>query len=322
MQSENTTMSDHGMKRRSVDIESTGGNRTITRKESIHGRIEVEGLSSVVPGVDDGTESKAKSGPSAKKKPKEQFTLDFSGIPLWLREGPYTYTAIIYFAVIIGVIIRVPYEYPHLFDSFPPPAAAMSMLPHGTTISRICAIYMIGVLVWMVKLAGIFPIVSYTMITWTLITLRHTARALELEGFWVEAIRFPSYVGATITNTVWWFVLVPILSMTLKSEKARRAFYKFNFAPFLLNVHLLNWGFAVLDHALDPRQLTKADLYIGKVVGVCYLLFYLAALDRHGHHFYIILTPRTHFCIVPYTLILVLYAAIWNHWPFFEILEP
>ena len=69
------------------------------------------------------------------------------------------------------------------------------------------------------------------MISWTLLTVRHLARGFGVSGFWTEAIRFPSCAGATVTVTVWWLVLTPIIYFSLKPGRARAAFHKFNTSP-------------------------------------------------------------------------------------------
>ena len=256
---------------------------------------------------------------------KAPFALDFSRIPLWLREGPWSWVAFVYLTAVTVSFAWV------LFDdewsawvqlqSFPPPSAP-SLLPRPVLVSQLCAVYMLGVLAWMIHWIGVWPIVSYTMISWSLLTARHCARGLGVTGFWVEAIKFPSCAGATVTVSVWWLVLTPIIRSSLASGTQRTAFYNFNTSPFLLNVHLLNWALCALDHLLDPRPLIPADLYIAMVFGLCYLVFYLAVLDRNGHHFYIILSPRSRCCFVSYSLLLAIYVAVWRYWPLFEFLKP
>jgi len=91
------------------------------------------------------------------------FEMDFSAIPLWLREGPYTWTAVLYLAAVTSMAVLAPLneEWAGWIDlaSFPPPAAA-PRLPHPALISRLCGLYMVGVLGWMVAFIGIWPIVS------------------------------------------------------------------------------------------------------------------------------------------------------------------
>ena len=99
--------------------------------------------------------------PAGKMTP---FEIDFSAIPLWLREGPYTWTAILYLAAVTAaVVVWAPLdeEWAGWIDlaSFPPPAAA-PLLPHPALVSLVCGLYMVGVLGWMVSSIGIWPIVS------------------------------------------------------------------------------------------------------------------------------------------------------------------
>ena len=68
----------------------------------------------------------------------------------------------------------------------------------------------------------------------------------------------------------------------------------------------------LIDHALEPRSLNHFDLWIAWLVGVVYLIYYLIELDAKGFHFYIILTPRSHFCIFVYSLAIGMYYGIFQ----------
>jgi hypothetical protein len=181
------------------------------------------------------------------------------------------------------------------------------------------AIWGVGILVYMVVAIGPWPICSYTMVSWTLVTLRYITRLCGWRAA-SSALRFPSLVGNTITIIVWWLVLVPILLSALPPNQ-RRGFAKFNRSFFLVNVHLLNGVLATVDVLLAPRLLVKADLWIGICCGSVYLLFYLLVLDPRGYHFYIILSPRSRFSAVVYVALLSCYYGVlclWNavmsHW--------
>ena len=87
----------------------------------------------------------------------------------------------------------------------------------------------------MAKNVGLWPLISYTMMSWCLMTARYTLEVFG-ETRIAEALRFPSLAQNSITVIVWWLALVPILLMSM-SQKARRAFWKWNLSPFLLNVH-------------------------------------------------------------------------------------
>ena len=126
---------------------------------------------------------------------------------------------------------------------------------HSRAISGLCGAYMVGVLAVMFKTTGAWPMASYTMTSWSLITLRHLFRAIGAPLLLQNLIRFPSVAGASTTVLVWWIFLVPAIAY-FAGPKQRRWFLKFNFSPFLLNVHFLNLPLSMLDHALSPRWYT------------------------------------------------------------------
>ena len=168
--------------------------------------------------------------------------------------------------------------------------------------------------------------------SWTLFTVRH----LLLAGYYLghnqkyctieitddmcdwslfvsELIRFPSLVCNSMTVSIWWIILFPILYYFLKtksSQSALKAFVDFNKSFMLINVHLLNLPFAALDHILEPRMLVFGDLYVGLVVAIIYMLIYLFIMDPMGMHFYhVILSPRPHWCVISYSGIMALFPA-------------
>ena len=186
-----------------------------------------------------------------------------------------------------------------------------------------------------------WAMISFTMQSWTWMTFRYVAAAVEasfspparletpslslwhwipsndfshqlavraLEGSsWVrETLRFPALLQNTITVAVWWLALVPVVVASSK-PKHRKAFLKWNFSFFLVNVHLLNLPLAAADQLLihPVRLFNWHDVWVAAVMAVTYLIFYLLVLDRVGLHFYIILSPRTWWCVVVYSLLLL-----------------
>jgi len=174
------------------------------------------------------------------------------------------------------------------------------------------AFWTLGILVYMVVLIGVWPFASYTMISWTLLTVRNLS---ILFGWFNVAtvLRFPSLVQNTVTVTIWWLVLVPLIYY-MTSPEQREGFTKWNGGFFLVNVHLLNLFIATLDCYLAPRILTMADLWISVLVAFIYLMFYLLILDPKGLHFYVILSPRTHLCMVVHAVVLGLYYGLFCLW--------
>lgn len=233
--------------------------------------------------------------------------MDFSMFPLWLREGPWAWsTYIAFFIIFCGLTLEAKAS----LKTFIADDGGPDMYGIGPRIAG--SIWGIGILVFMVATVGPWPFCSYTMVSWTLVTLRYLTRL----GGWsaaASALRFPSLVGNTITIIVWWLVLVPILLAALPKGQ-RRGFAKFNGSFFLVNVHLLNGVLATADVLLAPRLLNMADLWIGIACGVAYLIFYLLVLDPRGLHFYIILTPRTRFSLVVYLSLLGCYYGVFCMW--------
>lgn len=245
--------------------------------------------------------------------------LKFDSFPLWLRKGPWSPVAHAFIVVVIGSLAYVALVTDYLE---PLPGAGPPLLDPMTSalganvrlVSCCCGLYMAGVLGAMFYTTGAWPMASYTMISWTLLMLRHVTRALAAPVSLQELLRFPAVAGATITVTVWWGVLVPAIYYFLPTPKARNWFVDLNLSPFLINVHALNLPLVMLDHALAPRPFTMTDLWVGFAVGVGYLVFYLLCLDARGVHFYIILSPRTAWCAVSYGTLLGIYCMIWQNW--------
>ena len=104
--------------------------------------------------------------------------------------------AYVYIAIILSGLA---YAAPSSLATFPStPAAAWE---HARLASGALALYMLGVLAYMFKTTGWYPIVSYTMQSWTYVTLRHVCRALGLDLFG-EFLLFPAIVTATVTVTL------------------------------------------------------------------------------------------------------------------------
>lgn len=246
-----------------------------------------------------------------------KFELKFDVFPVHLREGPWHWIAYVYITMVISILVYV-YFGTDLIVSFPADHESIFISDyinlHPRLVSAICACYMTSWLIAMFVYTGAWPMASYTMVTWTLLTLRHWARALHVPRAISEILRFPAVAGTVVTVVIWWLILVPVIYFFAPSDSIRKGFLKFNLSPFLLNVHLLNFPLCMIDHALSPRMFVTTDLWIGMVVGMLYLLFYLNVLDARGFHFYIILSPRTKLCALSFSTILIVYFVIWLNW--------
>ena len=130
-----------------------------------------------------------------------------------------------------------------------------------------------------------------------------------------NSLRFPALVGNSVTVVVWWLVLTPIIDFLLRHDvDARTRFRRFNISPLLLNIHFLNLPIVAAEFLWTGESLQATDLWFGLLAGLLYLGFYLLVLDAAGFHFYIILTPRTPWCIVSYFSIFGLYFAVYYGW--------
>ena len=65
---------------------------------------------------------------------------------------------------------------------------------------------MTAIIAYTVKNTGLWPFVSYTAISYGLLTLRFSFVSLGLQAA-AEILRFPVVAMATVTSTVWWLVL-------------------------------------------------------------------------------------------------------------------
>ncbi len=167
---------------------------------------------------------------------------------------------------------------------------------------------------------GLWPFFSYTFTSWNLMTLRLACAFMGGFGFHSfqiigDVLRFPALVGCTVTVTVWWSILVPIIDSFLsKNKQQRKSFWAFNKSFLLVSVHLLNLVLAGAEFLLTGRALTWFDLWVGLFVALMYCLFYLNVLVPNDVHFYIIFSPQTGLCALSYAVILFTYNQAFHGW--------
>ena len=177
-------------------------------------------------------------------------------------------------------------------------------------------LYTIFVISSLLKKRGKWALNTYTINSWNLLTLTYIFSALGIYfPFFLklrEILIFPALIQATITIFLWWTAVVPGVLFHLSDNKPKMiAFLKFNSNFFLLNVHLFNFPIMLLAFILNAREILFFDLWISIVIAFVYVCSYLFELDRKGVHLYIFLTPRSHFCVLTYTGIFMIYYFIW-----------
>lgn len=237
-------------------------------------------------------------------------------VPEQFKTGPWCLAAYLY---IFFYFIGLAYHYDQVhFDAL---KFSYENIPLWIPYFRlICSLYCFVITVILVHQAGPLPLTTYTITSWNLLTFRLFTSYLGDLGYeWAfevsQIVLFPALVGCTITCTIWWFVLTPLISNLLKKKlKDHVEFWKWNTSFILLNLHGMMLVFASIDFIYCGRQLVPYDLWLGLLVAFVYVLFYLLVLDPRGLHFYIILTPRTPFCVVSYSLILATYYGCYVGW--------
>ena len=173
-----------------------------------------------------------------------------------------------------------------------------------------------------VYFVGAWPLASYTLTSWNLMTVRLLTAYLAGAGFKsmelvANLVRFPALIGCTITVLVWWMVLVPLITALLWTDRTGFWFFwKWNLSGPLLNVHLLNLPLVGIEYLSSLHHMSYFDLWMGLTVALVYVLFYLNVLDARGLHFYIVFTPRTPLCFISYLALILLYIFLFYVWNF------
>mmetsp|Transcript_2710 Transcript_2710/g.4923 ORF Transcript_2710/g.4923 Transcript_2710/m.4923 type:complete len:259 (-) Transcript_2710:1244-2020(-) len=237
-------------------------------------------------------------------------------VPEKYKSGPWCWAAYLY-------ILSYCYALVHYHDQvdFNEPEFSFDKIPEWIPYVRLaCAVYCIIITVVVVCAAGPLPLTTYTITSWNLLTIRLMTSFLGDMGYeWAFNISqltlFPSLVGCSITCTIWWLVLTPLISNILhKKKKDHAEFWKWNTSFVLINLHGLMLVFAAADYIYCGRHLVFCDLWMGFAVAFVYVVFYLLVLDPQGLHFYIILTPRTPLCVISYSFILLVYYGSYLGW--------
>ena len=169
--------------------------------------------------------------------------------------------------------------------------------------------------------ASIGAWVTFTVWSWTIITIRHFLvlvapffRSVRLAS---ELLRFPALLSATITSGIWNFVLFPaIVLYFVKDLDQRKKFIGF-FTNFrLTQLHVFNFFFAVANCAyVSPvRPLHIGDTGPAGIFLCVYMAWYYCVLDRLGIHLYPIFSPRTPLVLFSWMLIIGACAGGYEFW--------
>lgn len=270
------------------------------------------------------------SGGTALKPPK--FNFDFKALPAWLREGEWKLSTYVTIAAVAFLLIAsLPssvqlFEEEDGFSNWQSQGNKSNEVMWRRGLEGVGIVWTVGVIVWLVAAIGWWPFVSYTVISWALLTFRFISISLGMYRF-ASIIRFPSMVMNLVTVCVWWLILVPAF-LSFMNEKARQGFLRFNTNGLLINLHFVNLLLSLLDVYLHPRQLNAFDLWMAFAFGIAYVVFYLLVLDARGLYFYIIMCPRSILFVPSVALVSAIYFSsfialnLYSTWCIHQLPQP
>lgn len=161
-------------------------------------------------------------------------------IPEHFKVGPWCVAA---YVVIISYISLLVVSFPWVYENYSPvryymESESLKGYEWLQSYRLLVGGYGLSVSLLTACFVGIWPFVSYTFITWNLMSLRLISAYLAGAGWGdsfgviADCLRFPALVGCSVTVTVWWLVLVPLISFLLRNKHEDLEFFlKFNFSP-------------------------------------------------------------------------------------------
>jgi hypothetical protein len=246
-------------------------------------------------------------------------------VPEYLRTGPWAVEAYVcvigYGGYLLWSSMRIEWSafVPDVYDA----SWATMLGSFGITLQSfrlLVGTYMLLFVIGFLLKTGPWPLVTYTLTSWNVLTLRllsayaanhptiSSPRIQSLAAF----VRYPALVMNSITVIVWWTILVPVVNHLLHDEKKRRDFKKFNSSFGLINIHGVNLPIAITEFLASGVPLQYGDLHTSFIVGYVYIIFYLLVLDNNGIQLYIVFTPRTRWCLVTFSLLPLLYVTFYK----------
>lgn len=229
----------------------------------------------------------------------------FKFVPSPLRRGPWSWAPTISLASLMlasGAIL------PYALSQYEPYPAAESLRARRAS----AFLYGASVLGYMGTKYGMYPMASWTMLGWTLATLRYLAGAIGLLHL-QRVLTFPSLLANFVTFLVWYSAIIPGIAFLMPKHHRGRLLRDMVFSLFMFTVHGINLPFSLADFAWQPIQLNAFDLWSGSIYGLVYITFYLLLLDPVGAHLYYILSPRKWWGAVVHVAIFSLGLGIFKY---------
>ena len=248
----------------------------------------------------------------------------FDWIPRKYRVGYWSPIAVVFIGGLeASVIVYWPTELPAA-----PPATELFSTSHALDAAVFA--WTLFVVVWIARtgfLKGLF--ISFTGWSWFLLVTRaaiatfrpFTGPGSVLANFLGCAqslVRFPTVLGATVTFFVWNLLLLPLIYFFAfgNDAKKRAGFLRFNWSLSMTNLHVCNLPLAMIHTVVgsNVQPFTNVDLWAAFFVAAVYCLLYFLILDRAGVHLYPVFSPRAHWCVISYAMLIGLYGATWRLW--------
>mmetsp|Transcript_23357 Transcript_23357/g.32631 ORF Transcript_23357/g.32631 Transcript_23357/m.32631 type:complete len:329 (+) Transcript_23357:47-1033(+) len=253
----------------------------------------------------------------------------FDWVPEKLRHGQWSIVAVIYLPFIITTISAgVLWAYLRPQDDWSWKDESNGMYPEPGSL-RWC--YNTFIFLWisflnstMLTKSTMWSWATYTLWSWTTLWIRHGLSVLfplfphsQILKSCIEYLRFPCLATASITFLVWNFVLLPgIYFFGMKDAEKKKEFLKFMFTWKLVQLHIFNIYYAITNCIFTSpvRLLNYNDFAAAAVQALAYVLWYLCVMDRLGIHTYPVFSPRTPWCLVSWSMILVFYIGLFFFW--------
>jgi len=257
---------------------------------------------------------------SNKPKPINPFG-NFEAVPLYLRVGPWTLIAKVYL-IVLGIIIVCTSIM--AFSEY----SSLSRTRLGSSKSVAWIRLLIGIYCLFIylmvfwgewKQGKLHATKTFTLYSWLLLCIRlFFCGIAHWNPFLLqvsEIIRYPVIVQHTTVFLLWWFVFGPFIVYLMRNDEAQlKAFLKFNRSFTLINLHGLNLVIASLDFIYDRRPMSFFDIWITILLLYIYMLFYTIHCESNNLHFYALLSPRTKWCLVTYTVGIGIFYSFLTFW--------
>lgn len=252
----------------------------------------------------------------------------FGWVPKNLRIGRWSKLAIPTLGLVASVLLyhRPTGDYPDIYVSSYP--TLFSNLWWYNIIAFLC---MAGIVAYILIYRTKGAIVTFTLLSWGTNMLRHGINFLVPFLHDNHALlrlnhmmRFPALVSASITCAIWNLVLLPyVYNFAFEDSKEKKAnFVKFNFNPRMVQLHVCNIIYAIMNTVVtmrvkdtsDPILFELDDLWYGATYTFLYGLFYLMVLDRIGVHIYPVFSPRSNFVAITWCTVFSLTFGFYRFW--------